>query len=38
MLFAPFLAAATGDRVATVDVVIWRACNLGIVNSRELKK
>ena len=32
------LAAATGDRVATVDVVIWRACNLGIVNSRELKK
>jgi len=32
------LAAATCDRVATVDVVIWRACNLGIVNSRELKK
>ena len=32
------LAVATGDRVATADVVLWRACNLGIVNSRELKK
>lgn len=25
------LAAATGDRIATVDLVIWRAANLGIV-------
>lgn len=24
------LAQATGDRMATVDLVIWRACNLGI--------
>lgn len=24
------LAKATGDRVATVDTVIWRACNLGL--------
>jgi len=32
------LAAATGDRVATVDVVIWRACNLGILRSRELRE
>lgn len=32
------LASATGDRIATVDLVIWRACNLGIVNSRELMK
>jgi len=31
------LAAASGDRIATVDVVIWRACNLGIVNSNALK-
>ena len=31
------IAAATGDRIATVDLVIWRACNLGIVNSRELR-
>lgn len=30
------LAAATGDRVATVDMVIWRACNLGIIQSRTL--
>lgn len=32
------LAAATGDRIATVDVVIWRACNIGIVKSKELRK
>jgi hypothetical protein len=25
------LAAATGDRVATVDTVLWRAANLGWV-------
>lgn len=30
------LAAASGDRIATVDLVIWRACNLGIINSRAL--
>lgn len=30
------LAASTGDRIATVDLVIWRACNLGIIKSREL--
>jgi hypothetical protein len=30
------LAAATGDRIATVDLVIWRACNLGILRSREM--
>lgn len=30
------LAAASGDRIATVDLVIWRACNLGIIKSREL--
>jgi hypothetical protein len=24
------LAAESGDRVATVDLVIWRACNLGL--------
>lgn len=30
------LAAATGDRIATVDLVIWRACNLGIIKTREL--
>jgi hypothetical protein len=29
------LAVASGDRVATVDYVIWRACNLGIIRSRE---
>lgn len=27
------LAEATGDRVATVDLVIWRACNLGLWGS-----
>ena len=30
------LARATGDRIATVDIVIWRACNLGLIKSREL--
>jgi hypothetical protein len=25
------LGRETGDRIATVDLVIWRACNLGIV-------
>ncbi len=30
------LANATGDRIATVDMVIWRACNLGILKSLEL--
>lgn len=24
------LAGASGDRIATVDLVIWRACNLGL--------
>ncbi len=32
------IAHATGDRIATVDLVIWRACNLGIVKSRELRE
>lgn len=30
------LAAATGYRVATVDVVLWRACAIGAIKSREL--
>ncbi len=30
------LAEASGDRIATVDVVIWRACNLGIIKTRQL--
>lgn len=25
------IAEATGDRVATVDLVLWRACNLGLL-------
>jgi hypothetical protein len=25
------LAAATGDRIATVDVVLWRACAIGVI-------
>jgi len=25
------LANATGDRIATVDLVLWRACNLGVL-------
>lgn len=32
------LATASGDRVATVDLVIWRSCNLGILNSREMRE
>lgn len=28
------LAASTGLRIATVDVVLWRACAIGLVNSR----
>lgn len=32
------LAAETGDRVATVDTVIWRACNLGILRSQKLRE
>lgn len=28
------LSKATGDRVATVDLVIWRACNLGLYAPR----
>lgn len=28
------LAAATGYRAATVDVVLWRACANGVINSR----
>lgn len=31
------LSKETGDRIATVDYVIWRACNLGIINSQVLK-
>lgn len=31
------IAAEHGDRVATVDVVIWRACACGILKSREAK-
>jgi len=30
------LSKSSGDRIATVDVVLWRACNLGIINSRKL--
>lgn len=30
------LAKASGDRIATVDLVIWRACNLEIIKTREL--
>lgn len=30
------LANASGDRVGTVDYVIWRACNLGLINSNEM--
>lgn len=28
------LAAATGDRIAAVDTVLWRAANLGIIETR----
>lgn len=30
------IAAATGYRVATVDVVLWRACAIGLIASRAL--
>jgi hypothetical protein len=30
------LGAATGLRVATVDVVLWRACAIGLIQSRHL--
>lgn len=30
------LARSTGERVATVDYVIWRACNLGLVRTLTL--
>lgn len=30
------LSAASGDRIATVDLVIWRACNLEIIKTRQL--
>lgn len=32
------LADATGDRVATVDLVLWRASNLGLIDTSGLKK
>lgn len=32
------LSKATGDRIATVDLVIWRACNLGIIDSKGLAR
>lgn len=32
------LAAETGLRCATVDVILWRACAIGVVNSRELQE
>ncbi|MDR8877284.1 hypothetical protein [Burkholderia multivorans] len=28
------LALASGDRIGTVDTVIWRACNLGILDAK----
>lgn len=30
------LSKESGDRIATVDVVLWRACNLGIIKSNQL--
>lgn len=30
------LAAETGDRIATVDLVLWRAANLGVIDTRNL--
>ena len=30
------LARATGDRIATVDLVLWRACNLGLLRPPKL--
>ncbi len=32
------LAKASGDRIATVDLVIWRACNLEIIKTRKLSR
>lgn len=32
------LAAETGDRVATVDLVLWRAANLGLIDTRNLAR
>ncbi|WP_305096496.1 hypothetical protein [Croceibacterium aestuarii] len=32
------LAKATGYRAATVDVVLWRACAIGLLNSREIAR
>lgn len=29
------LAAASGDRIATVDVVLWRACAVGLLRVRD---
>lgn len=29
------LASSSGDRVATVDLVLWRAANLGLLNPRD---
>lgn len=31
------LAEASGDRIATVDMVLWRAAELGIVNTRTME-
>ena len=28
------IAAETGDRIATVDLVIWRAANLGLIKTK----
>ena len=30
------LAKESGDRIATVDLVLWRASNLGLIKTREL--
>lgn len=30
------LAAETGYRIATVDLILWRACATGLINSREI--
>ena len=32
------LAAESGFKVATVDLVLWRACAVGIINSRSLER
>ncbi len=31
------LALITGDRIATVDLVLWRAANLGVIATREMR-